>query len=115
MLVALKRSLADLSIASNPLVGDDAVSALLLLRKLSYLSILDTGIDMVGLRRMARTIQEEDRVIDIEIPTICEFYIDSKSISPLCGGHKGLTSMLHLVSFRHAIQIHDQSQSTTHC
>jgi hypothetical protein len=71
----------ELSIASNPLIGDDAVPALLLLRKLSYLSILDTGIGMVGLRRMTWTIHEEDRVIGIEIPTICEFYIDSKSSS----------------------------------
>jgi hypothetical protein len=69
----------DLSIASNPLVDDDAVLALLLLNKLSYLSILDTGIGMTGLRRMAWTVHEENRVIGIEIPTVCEFYIDSKS------------------------------------
>jgi hypothetical protein len=74
----------DLSIASNPLIGDDAVPALLLLRKLSYLSILDTGIGMVGLRRMTWTIHKEDRVIGIEIPTICEFYIDSELSCRFC-------------------------------
>jgi hypothetical protein len=73
----------DLRIASNPLVDDNAVSALLLLRKLAYLSILDTGIGMAGLRRMAWAIHAEDRVIGIEIPTVCEFYIDSKSFVSL--------------------------------
>jgi hypothetical protein len=74
----------DLSIASNPLVNDDAAPALLLLFKLSYLSILDTGIGMAGLRLMARTIHEERRVIGIEIPTVCEYYIDSKSLFLFC-------------------------------
>lgn len=67
-----------LSIACNPLIDDNAVPALLLLCKLSYLSIIDTGIGMSGLRVLAGTIHEEDRVIDIEIPTVCEFYIDSE-------------------------------------
>jgi hypothetical protein len=67
-----------LSIASNPLIDDHAVPALLLLCKLSYLSIVDTGIGMNGLRLLAGTIHEEDRIIDIEIPTVCEFYIDSE-------------------------------------
>ena len=75
----------DLSIASNPLIDDDAAPALLLLSRLSYLSIIDTGIGMAGLRRLAETIYREDRAIAIEIPTVCEFYIDSKLPSPLFG------------------------------
>ncbi|GLB44753.1 putative MINDY deubiquitinase [Lyophyllum shimeji] len=76
LLVPLKRSLTQLSIGSNPGIDDDAVPALLLLSKLSFLSILDTSIYMPGLRRLARTIYYEDRIIDIEIPSSCEEYVD---------------------------------------
>jgi len=75
--VPLKRSLTQLSIGSNPAIDDDAVPALLFLSKLSFLSILDTSIHMPGLRRLARTIYDQDRIIDIEIPTACEEYVDS--------------------------------------
>jgi hypothetical protein len=78
LLVPLKRSLTQLCIAMNPQITDDAVPALLLLSKLTFLSILDTNINMPGLRRLARTIYDENLVIDIEIPTVCEIYVDSK-------------------------------------
>ncbi|KAJ7897412.1 hypothetical protein B0H13DRAFT_2337944 [Mycena leptocephala] len=68
-LVALRRSLLQLSIATNPHIDDDAVPAILLLSKLSFLTILDTSIDMPGLRQLAQTIYDESRVIDIEIPS----------------------------------------------
>lgn len=61
----------------NPQITDDVVPALLLLSKLTFLSILDTNINMPGLRRLARTIYDDDRVIDIEIPTACEDYVDT--------------------------------------
>lgn len=41
---------------------------------------------MPGIRRLAKTIYDEDRIVDIEIPSACERYIDSKQhplISPL--------------------------------
>jgi hypothetical protein len=50
-----------------------------LLSKLSFLTILDTSIDMPGLRQLAQTIYDESRVIDIEIPSACELYVDSAS------------------------------------
>lgn len=78
LLVALKNTLVSLDIASNPSINDSSVCALLLLFKLKFLSICDTGIGMVGLRELAKTIVLEDRIMDIEIPIICEFYIDSK-------------------------------------
>ena len=78
LLVALKNTLVSLDIASNPCINDSSVCALLLLSNLKFLSICDTGIGMVGLRELAKTIVLEDRIIDIEIPTVCEFYIDSK-------------------------------------
>jgi hypothetical protein len=81
-LVPLKRSLTQLSIATNPDINDDAIPAILLLSKLSFISILDTNIDMPGIRRLAKTIYDEDRIIDIEIPSACERYIDSQLASP---------------------------------
>ncbi|KAJ6578054.1 hypothetical protein B0H19DRAFT_1208086 [Mycena capillaripes] len=78
-LVALRRSLLQLSIATNPHIDDDAVPAILMLSKLSFLTILDTSIEMPGLRRLAQTIYEERRVIDIEIPSECETYVDNLS------------------------------------
>lgn len=78
LLVALKNTLVSLDIASNPCINDSSVCALLLLFKLEFLSICDTGIGMVGLRELAKTIVLENRVIDIEIPTVCEFYVDSE-------------------------------------
>jgi hypothetical protein len=81
--VTLKRSLLQLSIATNPHIDDDAVPALVLLSKLSFLTILDTSIDMPGIRRLAKTIYDERRIIDIEIPSECERYIDSACSSTL--------------------------------
>jgi hypothetical protein len=78
LLTALKRSLIQLSIATNPDIDNHAVPALLLLSKLSFLSIFDTSIEMEGLRRLSKTIYDEGRVIEIEIPTPCEQYVDSK-------------------------------------
>ncbi|RDB25528.1 hypothetical protein Hypma_006214 [Hypsizygus marmoreus] len=77
LLVPLRRTLTQLSLASNPAIDDDAVPAILLLSKLSFLSILNTSIKMPGLRRLAKTIYHDDRVIDIEIPTACERYVDN--------------------------------------
>ena len=76
LLVSLKRTLTHLSLAKNPDINNEAVPAILLLSKLSFLSIFDTGIEMIGLRRFAETIFEDNRVIDVEIPSICEAYID---------------------------------------
>ncbi|KAJ7505587.1 hypothetical protein B0H11DRAFT_1850811 [Mycena galericulata] len=76
-LVALRRTLLQLSIATNPHIDDDAVPAILLLSKLSFLTILDTSIDMPGIRRLAQTIYDERRIIDIELPSACDLYIDN--------------------------------------
>ncbi|KAJ2926942.1 hypothetical protein H1R20_g10141, partial [Candolleomyces eurysporus] len=78
LLVPLKKTLNRLSVATNPHVTSESVPAMLLLANLEFLSILDTGVDMVGLRTLAGTIFEESRNIDIEIPYTCETYIDSK-------------------------------------
>jgi len=61
----------------NPGVNNEAVPAILLLSKLSFLSIFDTSIEMAGLRRLAETIFEDNRIMDVEIPFVCEAYIDS--------------------------------------
>ncbi|KAF8151043.1 hypothetical protein B0H34DRAFT_785117 [Crassisporium funariophilum] len=96
LLVSLKRTLVRLSLAANPHVDDDAIPAIVLLSKLSFLSILDTGIEMGGLRRLASIIVAENRFIDIEIPFSCEAYIDGihskylyHPLPPLITNHRG--------------------------
>ena len=79
LLVPLKHALKRLSLSVNPDITSESVPAMLLLENLEFLSILDTGVDMVGLRLIAKTIYEESRTIDIEIPYACETYIDSTS------------------------------------
>ena len=51
---------------------------MLLLAKLDFLSLMGTNVDIAGLRLLAKTIFEEGRDIDIEIPYSCEHYIDSE-------------------------------------
>ncbi|KAG6861623.1 hypothetical protein C0995_014062 [Termitomyces sp. Mi166 len=75
LLIPLKHTLTQLSIGSNPAIDDDAMPAIIFLSKLRFLSILDTGVLMQGLRRFACTIRDEERVIDIEIPSSCMEYI----------------------------------------
>ncbi|KAG6812249.1 hypothetical protein H0H92_003705 [Tricholoma furcatifolium] len=75
LLVPLKRSLTQLSIGSNPAINDDAASAIQLLSKLTFLSILDTGFLMPGIRRIAQTIADENRIINVEVPSACTEYI----------------------------------------
>lgn len=83
LLVPLKRTLTRLVLTANPDIGNDAVPAILLLSRLSFLSILDTGIDMVGLRRLAQYMVDHNHIMDIEIPFTCELYIDSKPLKLL--------------------------------
>jgi len=78
LLVPLKVTLAKLSLAVNPDINNDAVPALLLLHRLSFLSILDTAIDMDGLRRIAELTRRSRRIIHVEIPFVCECYIKSE-------------------------------------
>ncbi|TRM68547.1 hypothetical protein BD626DRAFT_118050 [Schizophyllum amplum] len=77
LLVPLKRSLTCLSVAANPDITDDAVPPLILLSKLTYLSICDTNIEMPGLRRFAQVIMDEDRMMEISMPHHCADYVDS--------------------------------------
>ncbi|KAF7311901.1 hypothetical protein MIND_00201400 [Mycena indigotica] len=97
-IVALRRSLLQLSIATNPHIDDEAIPALILLSKLSFLTILDTSIDMPGLRRLAKVVQDERRMIDIEVPTSCESYIDALSLNYLADIAPPLISLPSLVN-----------------
>ncbi|TFK50185.1 hypothetical protein OE88DRAFT_1632051, partial [Heliocybe sulcata] len=75
-IVSLRRTLTDIHVRSNPAIDDDAVPALLMLTHLRSLSLYGTSVGMPGLRRFARTINQEDRHLDIEIPAACEEYIE---------------------------------------
>lgn len=85
-LVALRLTLTHLYLSYNPCISDDAVPALNLCiaSKLRFLGLVGTSIAMLGLRRMAKLIQREERIIDIEIPEECEKYVDGSSDSPFC-------------------------------
>ncbi|KAI0703829.1 hypothetical protein BC835DRAFT_1480366 [Cytidiella melzeri] len=78
-LTPLKRSLTDLDIAFNSNIDDDAIPALLVLTKLQYLVFQGTCITMVGLRRLARTLKEQKRDMEVEVPRRCEEYISKLS------------------------------------
>ena len=51
--VSLRRTLTELYIGANPRVNDDVVTPLLMLSKLSRLSLVDTSVSLAGLRRFA--------------------------------------------------------------
>ncbi|PPQ76912.1 hypothetical protein CVT26_001229 [Gymnopilus dilepis] len=84
LLVSLKQTLKLLYLAINPDINDDAVPAILLLSNLTFLSILDTGIEMAGLRRLAEAMHEYNWVLDVEIPFVCETYVDCIHTQYLC-------------------------------
>ncbi|KAF8650024.1 hypothetical protein AX16_005462 [Volvariella volvacea WC 439] len=74
-LVSLKRSLTRLSLSKNPMINNDAVPALVLMIKLSYLSIEVTGIDILGLRPLCRSVLTHSRSLTVLLPQACERYI----------------------------------------
>ncbi|GBE90107.1 hypothetical protein SCP_1801310 [Sparassis crispa] len=74
-LVALKRTLAELDLALNPHIDDDAIPALFALPKLRFVSLFDTSVRMPGLRRLAAA--RGGRALDIEVPRACEEYVDN--------------------------------------
>ncbi|KAJ3742563.1 hypothetical protein DFH05DRAFT_1501226 [Lentinula detonsa] len=78
-LTALKLTLTHLDLSQNPCITDDAIPALCLCitSKLRFLGLVGTSIGMPGLRRMAKLIQKEERIVDVEIPEVCELYIDN--------------------------------------
>ncbi|KAI0069802.1 hypothetical protein K474DRAFT_1693993 [Panus rudis PR-1116 ss-1] len=75
-LVSLKRSLTELDIAFNTGISDDAVPALILMHKLRFLTLLDTSIEMPGLRRLCAAITSRRHLIELEVPRECELYIE---------------------------------------
>jgi len=60
-LVSLRRSLTELYVGANPRVDDNFVTPLLMLSKLSRLSLVDTGVSLQGLRRFAISVDEAGR------------------------------------------------------
>lgn len=82
-LVALKRTLEEVDLSHNPRVDDDAIPALLALRKLQFLSLVETNVTMIGMRRLALesnggTGHEKDRRMYVEAPRVVEDYLDGR-------------------------------------
>jgi hypothetical protein len=82
-LVALRRTLWHLHLEENPNIDDNAVPPLLCLSKLRFLSLIDTGLGMAGVRRLALSLEEAARAVDVTVPLACEEYISSSSFDNL--------------------------------
>lgn len=80
LLVPLKRSLAELDLAFNSEITDDAFPALAILRKLRFLTLLSTRVEMPGLRTYCTNIRAHGRTMELEVPRECEIYIERKSV-----------------------------------
>ncbi|KIY68015.1 hypothetical protein CYLTODRAFT_352175 [Cylindrobasidium torrendii FP15055 ss-10] len=111
-LTSLKRTLTHLNLATNPHIDNDAIPALLILKKLSFFSILDTGVDVVGLRRLARVIHDEERIVDVEIPDEGERYLNcihSKylvKIQPPLISRPGMCAQASAAALKRNLQAH---------
>ncbi len=79
LLVSLQRSLTELYSALNPSIEDDGIPALIILRKLRFLTILGTAIAMPGLRRLGATFYGRKTPVELEVPRDCEIYLDRRS------------------------------------
>ncbi|KAF8213210.1 hypothetical protein K438DRAFT_2158438, partial [Mycena galopus ATCC 62051] len=66
-----------LCIAFNPDISNDVVPALLSLLNLNFLTIVDTSVDMIGIRSLGASMRAESRFIDVEIPHSCVDYLDA--------------------------------------
>lgn len=73
----MRHSLAHLHLEANARIDDDAVPALLVLSRLRFLTLIDTGLRMPGLRRLARALRDQRRAVDVAIPRACEAYVRS--------------------------------------
>ncbi|KAI0029421.1 hypothetical protein K488DRAFT_8061, partial [Vararia minispora EC-137] len=75
-LVALRHTLARLSLRNNTSITDDACPALALLTRLFSLDLAGTAIRMPGLRRLARA-EQLVRALALDAPAPCETYLDT--------------------------------------
>ena len=80
LLIPLKCSLTQLTLATNPGIDSTSVPAILL-SKPCYLSTADTSINMNGLRTLAKRVDEDGWFVDIEVLWVCEVCIDYMSFS----------------------------------
>ncbi|KAF9505670.1 hypothetical protein BS47DRAFT_1306288 [Hydnum rufescens UP504] len=74
-LLPLKSTLACLDISSNPRLTDDSCALLTFLTSLSFLDIRQTGVNMPGLRRFARSVDPVRWTLTIEVPDTCLEYL----------------------------------------
>ncbi|KAF8514476.1 hypothetical protein JB92DRAFT_2719211, partial [Gautieria morchelliformis] len=76
-LTSLKNHLKELHVEDNPRITDGCIPGLCLFSKLTLLRLYGTRIDMPGLRRLASSIHNAAREIDIGIPEYCETYLNN--------------------------------------
>lgn len=85
-LVALRPTLTTLVINGNLKISDDSIPALMLMDKLRVLCLEDTGVTMVGLRRLAASVRNRlvaagETGIDfsVSVPDSCANYLEGRS------------------------------------
>lgn len=78
-ITSLKHQLKELYAEDNGRINDDCIPSLCLFSSLVLLRVYGTGIKMQGLRRLASSVHNEGREIDVEIPEECERYLNSHS------------------------------------
>lgn len=84
-MVRLKWSLKELYVDGNPRIDDESVGPILLLTRLRYLSVINTSVGMLGLRRLAADVFDNPRQFEIEAPEPCHEYIASENSCQLYG------------------------------
>jgi hypothetical protein len=77
-LVRLRKTLLHLDLAGNMRVTDDCIPALLRLQRLRSVTLVETGVDMPGLRKFAKFVRDQGQVVEVEFPQSCEIYITSR-------------------------------------
>ncbi|KZO91794.1 hypothetical protein CALVIDRAFT_488609, partial [Calocera viscosa TUFC12733] len=75
MLSLLKNCLALLHLQDNSKIDDDAIPTFAVLHKLRFLKIEGTSITMHGIRKLAKRLDKDQRVMGISLPLACEDYL----------------------------------------
>ncbi|KXN91758.1 hypothetical protein AN958_12372 [Leucoagaricus sp. SymC.cos] len=76
VLVPLRETLQSLWISANPALDNDAVPAVMMLKKLDHLALDGTSVDIEGLRRLAETFHTNHRKVRVDIPQYCCHYME---------------------------------------
>lgn len=111
--MALRQTLTTLVVNGNPKITDDSIPAVTLMDKLRVLCLEDTGVTMVGLRRLAAFISdrfvmtgEVEIDFSLSVPQSCREYLDGK--------FKACTSTVAICLLIVGLHIYRRSEYVSH-